>query len=156
MWLTLVVLDFKIPQGISFHMSQAPTPFLDSSYSIKPLPHLSGHVGFLFTSVGLQIDPKYTLNYSEIQERFQPPGMSPRSYYAEGEKPLLLYSRLFLASGKLESLTILRCNRRNQARFVVISPPRGQEAPSVPFQLINQVFRVLAARHGPLFNRNLC
>ena len=67
----LALLDFSIPRGLQFSISKAPNPQFQTSYRLNVLPSLSGSIGYIFSSCGLDLKSSGDVRFKDVVDRFK-------------------------------------------------------------------------------------
>ena len=65
------ILDFTVPRGLHFSVSQSPNALFRTSYSMNAMPSLNGSVGYIFTSCPLDVKTSGTVPFKDVMERFK-------------------------------------------------------------------------------------
>ncbi|KAG1715946.1 hypothetical protein ID866_1235 [Astraeus odoratus] len=119
------ILDFSVPKGLYLSVSKAPNAHFNTSYTMNALPSLNGSLGYIFSSCELDIKNSGDVRLKDIVERFKVYDQPRRPEGREEETDYLLYSRLYLPSGRLDALYSTRLSSTVQALVAAISDPRS-------------------------------
>ncbi|RUS15715.1 mitochondrial distribution and morphology protein 10 [Endogone sp. FLAS-F59071] len=135
------ILDFPTPRGLSLTISRLPSPQFKSTYTLNALPSLNGTIGYLFTSRPLDVGTSATVQPKDVVERFRI--VSPElvsDSVEEGDlsrkkKDYLIYGRMVVPGGRLETLLSQRLSPSMQYFITGISDPQ----PSGPSHITGQL-----------------
>ncbi|KAL1921534.1 uncharacterized protein VTP21DRAFT_11250 [Calcarisporiella thermophila] len=131
------LLDFTIPYGLSFRIAKSPTSLLKSAFSIHALPVLNGSIGYLFTSLPLNLETGAPhLRETDRFRIFAPPSKQNNlEEIQRTDNDYLIYGRMFLPTGTLETLYTRRISPQSRYFITAISNPRPKEPSYLTTQL---------------------
>lgn len=129
---TRALLDFTTPRGLRMHLSSLSSPIFATSYSLGSLGVVDGSISYLYTTLPLSTPTSKNLDLRSVSTGYRQltelciPSPSETEIWQGGERlaSLLLYGRMFLPRGTLETLYMHRLGATRQIRVVAVSDSR--------------------------------
>ncbi|KAG8901478.1 Mitochondrial distribution and morphology protein 10 [Tulasnella sp. 403] len=128
------LLEFALPQGLMFNISNSPNSLFKTTYSMNALPALNGSVGYIFTSCDLDVKGSNNVRLKELIDRFKVYD-TPRRPEGKEEvwQDYLLYGRIYIPTARLDALYSTRLARTFQFSVAAISNPIPSRPPSLAY-----------------------
>jgi len=128
------LLDFAIPRGLQFSISKAPNPQFQTSYRLNVLPSLSGSIGYIFSSCGLDLKSSGDVRFKDVVDRFKVYQIPKRPEGKDEEwlagkrvdaRDYLLSGQLYIPTGQLQAFYTTRWSPTLQASVSCINEPNS-------------------------------